>query len=106
MIRRLARVVSNITMEHCEGRVCPCPRALNSPSPTRNWYSGPVGFEMVLLVSIIGVIVVFPTAAYCDCVGYALGGGGKTLVNEGMDIPISHELSQCPRNALNHVWAQ
>jgi hypothetical protein len=32
------------------------------PSPTRNCHSGPVGFEMVLFVSIMGTMPVRPAA--------------------------------------------
>lgn len=48
----------------------------NSPSPTKNWYSGPEGFVRMLFVSIIGMGV--PAGRpYCPD-GYR-GGGGRTL---------------------------
>jgi hypothetical protein len=56
-----------------------CDTVIFLPSPTKNWYSGPVGVVSVLLVSIIGVMWPAPTAAlYAACVGYR-GGGGRTL---------------------------
>jgi hypothetical protein len=49
------------------------------PSPTSNWYSGPVGVVRMLFVSSIGGAWPAATAAlYAAWVGY-LGGGGKTL---------------------------
>lgn len=51
----------------------------SSPSPTRNCHSGPVGFEIVLFVSIMGTMPVIPVAPYGPPIGYR-GGGGRTLV--------------------------
>lgn len=49
----------------------------NSPSPTKNCHSGPVGFDSVLFVSIMGMGCIEP-APYGPMVGYR-GGGGRTL---------------------------
>lgn len=54
-------------------------RGKPSPSPTRNWYSGPVGVESMLLVSMIGDWPAATAALYAAECGYRGGGGGNTL---------------------------
>jgi hypothetical protein len=48
------------------------------PSPTRNWYSGPVGLLRMLFVSIIGIAAPAGRPLYPWPDGYR-GGGGRTL---------------------------
>jgi len=59
--------------------------ACNIPSPTENWYSGPSGYAMTLLVSITGRGVPgipLPQSPVTGVPGCLAGGGGSTNIAE------------------------